>query len=511
MKKLPIGIQTFSKIIENNYIYIDKTKEALDLIENYQYVFLSRPRRFGKSLFLDTLNEIFEGNKELFKGLYIYDKYDFEKYPVIKISWGGDFKTLESTKEVANLILQRNQDILGIKCKSTSPSSCFNELIYESYKKYQKPVVILVDEYDKPILDNIDDTKKAEENRDFLRGFYTNIKSNDRYIRFAFLTGISKFSKASIFSGLNNLMDISLHKNFGNICGYTQNDLETSFKERLQGADMKLVQEWYNGYYYLKDRIYNPFDILQFIDNGFDFRNYWWESGNPFSLLKLLKERDYFIPEIENLEIDGTLLNTFDIEHLRLESLLFQAGYLTIEKVFQKRNRPIYKLKVPNLEIQISLNELFSYYLTSKTDIKIQDNIYDALVKGDLILFKQSLTSLFSSLPYNNYVNNTISNYEGYYASVVYTYLASLGLKIIVEDVTNRGRIDLTLFINNKVYIIEFKVAKENDTSSALKQIKEKRYFEKYLNSNKEIYLVGIEFNEKERNVKKVEWERVNG
>ena len=236
MKKLPIGIQTFRTIREENYVYIDKTKEALELIENYKYSFLSRPRRFGKSLFLDTLRNIFEGNKELFEGLYIYDKYDWSKqYPVIKIDWAGDMQTIDSLKSKALNVLRFNQDKLDVKCyDENNPSSCFDELIKESYKKYNKKVVILIDEYDKPILDVIEDKEQSKINREFIKGLYSVIKSNDEYVQFAFLTGVSKFSKASIFSGLNMLTDISLMPKFGNICGYTQTDLETIFYEYLK-------------------------------------------------------------------------------------------------------------------------------------------------------------------------------------------------------------------------------------------------------------------------------------
>ena len=279
MQKLPIGIQTFKKIRDGDYIYVDKTKEALELIEHYPYTFLSRPRRFGKSLFLDTLKNIFEGNKELFKGLYIYDKYDFEKYPVIKIDWSGNFKTLQSTQNVAMEILKENQKRLGIVCENTQYDMCFRELIIKSYEKYNKPVVILIDEYDKPILDNIENPSRAVENRDFLRAIYVQMKENDAYIKFAFLTGISKFSKASIFSGLNQLVDISLLPKYGNICGYTQENLENEFSDYSKNFDLNKVREWYNGYYFLKDRIYNPFDILRLFDSEM-FRNYWWDSGN---------------------------------------------------------------------------------------------------------------------------------------------------------------------------------------------------------------------------------------
>jgi len=304
-RKLPIGIQSFRQIIKENYIYVDKTRQALDLVENYTYSLLSRPRRFGKSLFVDTLFEIFSGNKELFKGLYIYDKYDFEAYPVIRIDWSGNFKTRESTERTAMEIFEENQERLGIKCKNQDTALCFRELIQKAYEKYGKKVVILIDEYDKPILDNLDNIEEAKQRRDFLRGLYVQMKSNDAYIRFAFLTGISKFSKASIFSGLNNIFDISLHYKFATICGYTHKDVEEKFAEQLQNADMNKIKEWYNGYNFLGESVYNPFDILQFIDHGLLFDNYWWKSGNPFGIIELLQTGDYYIPELENLRLNS--------------------------------------------------------------------------------------------------------------------------------------------------------------------------------------------------------------
>jgi hypothetical protein len=507
LKKLPIGIQTFRKIIDGNYLYIDKTQLALNIIEEYQYVFLSRPRRFGKSLFLDTLHNIFEGNKELFEGLDIYDKYNWEEsYPVIKIDWAGDFKTLESTKHVAYRIFKDNQKRLKIDCEfPDNPSDCFNQLIKESYEKYQKPVVVLIDEYDKPILDNMDNITRANENRDFLRGIYIQLKANDAYIKFAFLTGITKFSKASIFSGLNNISDISLHEDYGDICGYTQNDVETTFLPYLKDIDLDKVKLWYNGYNFLGSKVYNPFDILQFIKNKFKFKNYWWESGNPFGLIELLKNGNYFLPSLQNIKTDETLLNSFDIEKLQLESLLFQAGYLTIDKV---KEYPFggfeYKLKVPNLEIKISLNNLIISYLTDKVDQNTKGNIYFSLAKANIEEFKNTLISLFSSIANDNYRNNNIEHFEGYYASIVYSYLAGSGLELIAEDVTNRGRIDLTIKVDNNIYIIEFKVGDDK----ALDQIKQKEYASKYLNKNKDIYIIGINFDEEDKNISDFEWEK---
>ena len=520
MQKLPVGVQTFDKLRKGNYVYADKTKYALEVINSYQYVFLSRPRRFGKSLFLDTLHNIFEGNKELFEDLYIYDKWDWEdKYPVIKISWGGsEYKSLENIYNKTNRILKQNQKRLGIVCEDTTPDGCLEELIQKAYEKYNKGVVVLIDEYDKPILNNISNIDMATQMRDFLRGFYEQLKENDAYLRFAFLTGISKFSKANIFSGLNQIEDISLLKRFGDVCGYTQEELEYYFKDYLVDVDLQKVKTWYNGYNFLGSSVYNPFNILKFIKDGFIFKNYWWKSGNPFSLIELLKTKNYFIQSLQNLRTDETLLDSFDIEKLQLESLLFQAGYLTIDKVVELPIGSLeYHLKVPNLEVQISLNRLLIDYLTSSTNLQAQTDIYFTLMNADINKFKQTLISLFASIPYNNYVKNNIAFYEGYWASLIYCYLAGSGLKLIAEDVTNSGRIDLTIIVNDNIYVLEFKVKRGEGVKEqrgkgikALEQIKQKKYHQKYLDTtNYSLYLIGIEFSESERSVVEFEWERV--
>ncbi len=512
MKRLPIGISTFRELRENNYVYIDKTKEAYELITNYKYVFLSRPRRFGKTLFLDTLKEIFEGNKELFKGLYIYDKWDFsQKYPVIKISWAGNFQTLETLKSRAYSIFKENQRKLGVECENKEDmASCFDELIKLAYEKYNQKVVILIDEYDKPILDVIEDVEQAKKNREYLKGLYSIIKDNDAYIRFVFLTGVSKFSKASIFSGLNMLEDISLNPRFGNICGYTHKDLETSFREYLEGVDLEKVREWYNGYYFLKDRLYNPFDILNFIKNGYLFRNYWFETGTPSFLIKLIKQKRYFLPRLSDLVVDDRLISSFDVEKLDIEVILYQSGYLTIDKMRERRRGGVeYVLRFPNEEVKTSFNDYIIDYLFDQTEVRsrLQDNLYDAIVDEDMEKFKEALISIFASIPYSYYVKNNIEEYEGFYASVVYVYLQSLGFDIIGEDVTNCGKIDLSVVLRDKVYIIEFKV--DGEKGEALRQIKERRYYEKYIGKVDRVYLVGIEFSSKERNVVNFEWEKI--
>ena len=510
LKKLPIGISTFSKIIEQDYLYIDKTKEAYELITNHQYAFLSRPRRFGKSLFIDTLQEIFEGNKKLFKGLNIYDKWDFKDiYPVVKINWGGDLRTPAMVKNRVNDILLYNQKKLGVVCDKTEQfDSCFEELIQKTHEKYQKPVVILIDEYDKPIIDNLDQTDIAIENREILKSLYVIMKDNDRYIKFAFLTGVSKFTKASIFSGLNNLEDISLNPNFGTACGYTQKDIESTFLPYLEGVDLNKLQSWYNGYNFLNDKVYNPFDILLFIKNDYKFNNYWFKTGTPSFLVKLFQKENYNLAKLENLKISEELIESFDIENLSLETVMFQSGYLTIKEQIQRRNRIEYHLTFPNLETKMSFNNyLLNYFVKRPIDaLPIQNNLVDLLEVTDLDAIEEILKSLFASIAYNNFTNNKIENYEGFYSSVIYAYFVGAGFdKVIAEDVTNDGRIDLSVFIDDKLYIFEFKVAKKG----ALEQIKEKAYFDKYLSSGKEIYIVGVEFDSKSRNIVGYEWERV--
>ncbi|MBU1667457.1 ATP-binding protein [bacterium] len=516
MKNLPIGIQTFQKIRDKkeNYIYIDKTDLALKLINSSGYYFLSRPRRFGKSLFLDTLKDIFEGKKELFKGLYIYDKWDWETtYPVIKISFGlGVVKSVENLDMRILSIIKENQKRLDVECENIEDSSgCLRELIISAYEKYNQKVVILIDEYDKPILDNINDKELSTEIRDGLKNIYSVIKDSDQYVKFAFLTGVSKFSKVSLFSGLNNLEDISLDARYATVCGYTHNDVKETFIERLEGVDLDELKKWYNGYNFLGEGVYNPFDILLFFSKGKIYSHYWFETGSPSFLIQVLKEQKYFLPNLENIYMSETDLGSFDINDIKIETLLFQTGYLTIQEVNTRFNQRVFKLSYPNLEVRTALNErIFRYLLTD--NILPKNAMFDAIEFKDMKQFEKALYQLFASIPYNSYVNNDIQNYEGYYANVIYSYLSGLGIQFIAEDVTNLGRVDLTIATPDmsQVYIIEFKVVdSKNQKGNALQQIKDKRYHEKYKEKANEIIIIGIEFFKEEKNICKFEWEKI--
>ena len=510
LKKLPIGISTLTEILEEDYLYVDKTLLAQGLIEDGKYYFLSRPRRFGKSLFLDTLRTIFSGNKETFKGLHIYDNgYKFSKYPVIRISFNsGDFSSKESFHKRIYTILDDNQEDLEIQCpKEFTSSDCFGRLIKEAYKKYNKKVVILVDEYDKPILDNIEDTEVARIMREELKNFYSVIKGADEYLKFVFITGVSKFSKVSLFSGLNNLEDITLDRRYATICGYTQRDVETVFAKHLVGVDMKKMKKWYNGYKFLGEGVYNPFDILLFIAKGFEYRNYWFSTATPTFLLKIIEKNNYFLPNLENILKNDSMLDSFDVDYIEIETLMWQTGYLTIDKTsINYDETPMYHLRIPNQEVKISfLGSIADFMSKISNSTRIKGNVYESLATADFSKLETTFKALFAEIPYNLFTKNKMYEYEGYYVSVFYAYIKALGIELVGEDVTNKGRIDLTIKMPNSIIIIEFKV----DGSNALSQVKEKKYHEKYLNSSLPIYIVGIEFDTKERNISKVESEKI--
>ncbi len=495
-------------------MYVDKTQIALKMINDGKYYFLSRPRRFGKSLFLDTLKDIFEGKQALFKGLYIADHWDWKiTYPVIKISFGaGVIKSKKALDLTIHELLEDNERELGLKCHdNTLHKKCLRALIRKAHDHYQQKVVILIDEYDKPILDNITHTEQAAEIRDSLKNLYSVIKDSDQYIKFAFLTGVSKFSKVSLFSGLNNLYDISLVKDYATICGYTHQDVLQHFSDDIDDVDLGMLKQWYNGYNFLGESVYNPFAILLFFRNHKEYRNYWFETGNPAFLIKIIQQNNYHIPDLENITVSDDELGSFDIDDIKLEVLLFQTGYLTIKKLNIFFNQRRYELGYPNLEVRSALNNVIFNYLLSNRSLQ-STPMFNAIIDNDMQQFEQAIHQLFAAIPADNYRKNSIQNYEGYYASVMYSYLAGLGIEFIAEDVTNKGRIDLTIATPDmkQIYVIEFKVLdNETQKGGALTQIKTKRYDEKYQHTAEVLYIVGIEFCKADRNVCAFEWERL--
>ncbi len=407
MKNLPIAIQTLARLREDNCVYVDKTKIALSLISRSGAYFLSHPRRFGKSLFLDTLKEIFQGNQKLFQGLYIENRWDWSKtYPVIKIDFAGGHLTQrkELDHRIQNILLD-NQQYQGFTWEPNRDiPGCFGWLIRNLHQKTGRRVVILIDEYDKPILDNIEDADTAKKMREGLRNLYSVMKSEDEHIQFVFMTGVSKFSKVSLFSGLNNLKDITIDTKYATICGYTHPDVERCFVKHLKGVDCQKFQRWYNGYQWLGEAVYNPYDVLLFIDSMQMYRAYWFETGSPSFLISLFQKKQYFLPDMEAIEVGEEILDSFDVESIRPETLLFQSGHLTIDDIFTRHQRLMFRLKIPNMEVQLALNDqLINGYTDLITEkFKYQDHIFDALAGGDLPALEQAIKRLFAGIPWLN-------------------------------------------------------------------------------------------------------------
>ena len=512
MKKLPIGIQSFVEIRTENYYYADKTPFVKKLSDSGKYFFLSRPRRFGKSLFLDTLHQAFLGKRELFEGLYLQDNWDWDKkYPVIHISFGsGVVDSKEKLVKIIESFLNKEAQEKSLELKEEVLSLRFKELIEKLSKKYQEKVVVLVDEYDKPILDRIEEPEIARENREILKDFYSVLKDTDIYLKLVFLTGVSRFSKVSIFSGLNQLNDITIDPEYATICGYTQGELESVFGDRLAAFDKEEVKNWYNGYNWLGESVYNPFDILLLFSEK-RFRSFWFETGTPTFLIKLFQRNKYYLPKLEELKVGEELLSNIDIDYIFPENLLFQSGYLTIKDVITIDNNRIYVLTYPNLEVRKSFTDAFLTYLTPDP-VKKDGTKIDMLLSlrdGNIDKIKDILYSFFASIPSDWYRKNELQDYEGYYASVIYALFNGAGLRTIAEDATNTGRIDLTVLWESNAYVVEFKVVEDKADGNALSQIKEKRYFEKYVNKYSSVYLIGIEFSKKDRNIVSFDWERL--
>ncbi len=506
-KKLPIGIQTFAKIRQDGaYYYVDKTPFALQLIDQGSHYFLSRPRRFGKSLLIDTFKELFEGNQALFTGLYAEQHWDWSvAYPVLRLSFGAG--VLSNHKDMISAIdeqLSEFEERYEVsKRESTFLPGRLKRLIRTMQQVSGQKVVVLVDEYDKPILDNLTRPEIAIEMREQLRSLYSVFKDSDAHIKFVFITGVSKFSKVSLFSGLNNLKDITIDQRYSALCGYTQEDLHREFAPEMVGLDHTKVQQWYNGYNWRGEAVYNPFDVLLYFDQH-EFRSYWFETGTPTFLVNLLAQKQWFTPELMQHDVNEAILSSFDVDHMLPEALLWQTGYLTFDKVEEIiTGHRIYTLTYPNREVESALNDVLlpAYGPERQPALMARSQMLLALLKHDLEAVKNSIHALFASIPNDWYRRNPLAQFEGHYASVFYSQLAALGLNVQGEDVTNLGRIDLSLKLEHRIYLFEFKVIDGEPDGSALQQLIDRAYADKYRAPGIEITLIGIEFSRSQRNL----------
>ena len=516
-RKLPIGIQTFRKIREEECYYVDKTAYLESLAAEGGHYFLSRPRRFGKSLLVDTLKDLFEGNEALFKGLAIHDRWDWSKrHPVVRLSFGsGDFKVPGYLHEdvMAQMDVIANDGAVAVAGEAAPIR--FRNLIAALHRFAGEPVAVLVDEYDKPIVDALDEPATARANRDFLRSLYGVIKDSDAHVRFTLLTGVSKFSKVSLFSDLNNLNDITLDPRYANICGYTDEDLDTVFAPEIPGLDRGAIRDWYNGYNWLgTESVYNPFDLLLLFDKR-RFDAWWFETGTPAFLVERLFGLGFHFPRLDGLLAADDLLSAFDVDHVAPEALLFQTGYLTIKDVEEanpgdRAKRRRYRLGYPNWEVRDGLNSrlLRATVPPAARDLAQEGQLRRLLRANDFQGLETLFMAFYDSIPYDWYTNNDIARYEGYYASVFYGYIEGAGLDASVEDSSNRGRLDMAVRFNRNVYLFEFKVVESEPDGAAMDQLKERGYAAKYRRTNQPIHLIALEFSKEIRNVVAFEVER---
>ena len=514
MKDLTSSVYTFEDLIKGQYLYVDKTEYIWNLIRPYKGIyFMSRPRRFGKSLTISTLKAVFQGKKDLFKGLAIYDKeYDWKEYPVIQLDMANcNAKNAVELEGFLFDILSGLADHFGVEVRGQSNATRFEFLVRDVVSAAGSPVVILVDEYDKPILNALG-TPEAAACRDVLKGFYSTIKKCESLERFVFVTGVTKFSHVSLFSDLNNLADITMHPDYATMFGYTQSEFEESFAERLNAAADKLgitheqllaeIKAWYDGYRFhaRSETVYNPVSLAQCFINGCEFSNYWFSTGTPSFLLEVIRKTNFNFERALSEPVLGFSFNAFEIDRIDPLTLLLQTGYLTIKSSFVELGTTLYYLDFPNREVK----EAFKTYLISDYSAIPQEvvgaNVFQmagAIKAGNIQHFMELLKTFFAAVQYDVAVDT-----EGRFQMLFYSVFLLLGVRVEAESRTNDGRIDAVIREGDCIYIFEFKMNQTAD--AALAQIHEKEYYQKYQHSGKRIVLIGANFDAASRQIS--EW-----
>ena len=510
MKDITSSVYNFEDLIQGNFLYVDKTEYIWQLIRPAKEMyFLSRPRRFGKSLTVSTLKAVFEGKKELFKGLAIYDKpYDWKPYPVIHLDLNGfDFSSLTAVKNSLIRLMKETAAYHNVTLTETSPDNMFREIIGKLSQ--QQNVVILLDEYDKPILNNIGKAESSDV-LTCMKSFYSVIKAFESKLRFAFITGVSKFCHVSLFSDLNNLTDISMDARYATMFGYTQEELEENFSDRLSAlagnqdivSYKAKIKEWYNGYRFEENAktVYNPVSLAQFFESGGKFNNYWFSTGMPSFLMELTKQKEFDFETALKEPVLQVAFNAFEIDNIDPLTLLLQTGYVTIKGTEERFGQPWYYLDFPNTEVTTAFSAyiLNSYAGKTQTEgVRFVAEFATSLLNGDLKKLRKTMEVFFAGIPYDVHKKQE-SNFQGIFFSI----FRLLGVYVEAESATNDGRIDAVVQTAKAIYIFEFKL--DNDPT-ALEQIREKEYFKKYLLDKRDIYIVGVNFDSVKGNL--IGWE----
>ena len=517
-KRLALGHQEFSQVINNNCIYVDKTEIIYKLLTEGTHYFLSRPRRFGKSLLANTIKELYLGRKELFKGLWIYDKWDWETtYPVIKFSFSIIDYVEHGLNKAINLELDEIAKSYNIILKGKTNGDKFKELIIKLSVKGQ--VAIIIDEYDKPIIDYIHECVNAKEvgncqadiNRKILKNFYSVLKDLDSHIKFFFVTGVSKFSRVSIFSDLNNLIDITIDKNYSQIVGWTINEVEKYFSDYIKEVAevykdiysdiMPEMKKMYDGYSWDgKNFVYNPVSLMNLFGKR-EFGNYWFETGTPTFLMELIKKQGKTAFDIENSYTSTSILDKYDFTNINLNSLLFQTGYLTIKNKNLRTRR--LTLDYPNKEVDESFSKHIIDTQTSNNIDLTQTLLYkiiDSFSDQKINSFIKNVNIIFKNISYN-----IIEEKESYYHSLFFLIMKMVGFEIDVEIETIDGRIDAVVKTETNIYIIEFKI--NQSAEKAIQQIRDKKYALKYASDKRPIILIGINFDTEKKIIS--DWKKI--
>ena len=517
-RRYPVDTQTFSNIVEGNYIYVDKTALVYKLVKEYRYVFLSRPRRFGKSLLCSTLKEYFEGNKEMFKGLQMAElEKDWVKYPVIHLSFAkAKTDDLEIFNETVNLMLSEYEQKYGISVTDKGFNNRLLNLVKQIYEQTGQKVAIIIDEYDAPMLNAIDNDIYQNQIRTVQNNLFSPLKDLDPYLRFVFITGITKFSQMSIFSALNNLKDISLMPEFEAICGISKDELMTKLMPDIQMFVEKsgfpferaiaMFQKKYDGYHFSAEMqdIFNPYSVINAL-NDKAFKDYWFDSGTPSSLLKLINKFNIKMEDFDNTECATSRFNQPVEQITDMIPFLFQSGYLTIKdyklEAYDDTPMETYTLGYPNGEVRTALaDSLFKNYYKVNDNIALRDAYVNFLQTDDLPKFIEALKKFFRRFPFS--LNNMN---EKHYHSILYTVLTSFGADISANQETALGKSDLILKMPKAIYVIELKY--DQSTQSALDQIDDRDYKAAVLDESKRIVKLAIKFSSKDRNIESYEAE----
>ena len=506
--RYPIGIQSFEKLRELSYLYVDKTELVYNLVHDSNCVFLSRPRRFGKSLLLSTIQAYFEGKRELFRGLAMERlESEWPVHPVLKLSLarysplnGGNLDKVLDTQ------FRYWERQYGITAETDDLSARFGEIIKAAYDRTGQTVVILVDEYDHPIIETMHDPERSEAHRMLLKSIYVNIKDLDEYIRFTMLTGVSRFSKMTIFSGLNNLDDISLDDEYAAICGISEDELLSNFRQGISDLAQKSNTGYeetvgnlklnYDGYHFTEESpdIYNPFSLLNALKKR-KIGAYWFQSGTPEFLVRQIQKGGSFLPEMFDETVEGRTLSASDILNDNPTALLYQTGYLTI-KAYEEPDR--YRLGIPNLEVRKGLFENLAVHYLEKTDADIYSNVYEVrkLLEGRRVdEAMERLRTFMAGIPYE-FAENAV---ELHYENNLFIIFVLVGVDARPEWHTSQGRIDLLLRMRNYIYVIELK--RDGTPEEALEQIRKKDYTRQFLGDPRPVVELGVTFSTETRNI----------